>query len=71
MLPQNESALDRGIRLIIGIALGALVFTILTGVWQIVVAIVAAVLLLTAVVGFCPLYALFRISTKSGKRAQA
>ncbi len=71
MLPQNESALDRVIRLVIGIGLGILVFTSLTGVWQIIAAVVAAVMLLTAAVGFCPLYALFRISTKSGKRAQA
>ncbi len=71
MFPQNESALDRVIRLVLGIVLGVLVFTSLTGVWQIVAAVVAAILLLTAAVGFCPLYALFRISTKSGKRAQA
>lgn len=70
MFPQNVSALDRVIRLVIGIALGALVFTSLTGVWQIVVAVVAAVFLLTAAVGFCPIYALLYISTKSGKRAQ-
>jgi hypothetical protein len=71
MFRQNESALDRVIRLVIGVALGILVFTTLTGAWQIVAAIVAAVMLLTGAVGFCPLYALFRISTKSTKRAQA
>ncbi len=71
MFPQNEGALDRVIRLVIGVALGALVFTSLTGVWQIVAAIVAAILLLTAAVGFCPLYALFRVSTKSTGRARA
>ena len=71
MIPQNESALDRVIRFVIGIGLGVLVFTSLAGVWQIIAAVVAAVLLLTAAVGFCPLYALFRISTKPGKRAQA
>lgn len=70
MFPQNVSALDRVIRLVVGIALGALVFTSLAGVWQIVVAVVAAVFLLTAAVGFCPIYALLHISTKSGKRAQ-
>ena len=71
MFSQNESALDRVIRLVIGVGLGILVFTSLTGVWQIIAAVVAAIMLLTAAVGFCPLYALFHISTKSTKRAQA
>lgn len=69
-MPQNEGVIDRIIRLVLGVALGILVFTSLTGVWQIVVAVVAAILLVTAAVGFCPLYALFRINTKPGKRAQ-
>lgn len=68
MLPQNESALDRLIRAIVGVGLGILTFTLLTGAWQIIVGIVAAVLLVTAAVGFCPLYALLRIST-NGRRA--
>lgn len=64
MFPQNEGALDRVIRLVLGIGVGVAVFTVLTGVWQIVAAIVAAILLLTAVIGFCPIYAVFRISTR-------
>lgn len=68
MLPQNEGVLDRLIRALVGVALGIVMFTALTGVWQIIVGIVAAVLLVTAVVGFCPLYALLRIST-NGRRA--
>lgn len=68
MLPQNEGMLDRLIRALVGVALGIVMFTLLTGVWQIVVGVVAAVLLVTAAVGFCPLYALLRIST-NGRRA--
>lgn len=68
-MPQNESALDRILRAILGIALVIVMFTWLSGVAQIIAGVVAAVLLVTAAVGFCPLYALLRISTKSRGRA--
>ncbi|HEX8997072.1 MAG TPA: DUF2892 domain-containing protein [Ktedonobacterales bacterium] len=68
MLRQNESALDRIIRALIGIALAVVTFTVLSGVAQIIAGIVAALLLVTAAVGFCPLYALLRIGTKSSSR---
>ncbi|HEX9037145.1 MAG TPA: DUF2892 domain-containing protein [Ktedonobacterales bacterium] len=71
MIPQNEGALDRVLRFVVGAVFAVLVFTTFTGVWQIVVGVVAAILLVTAVVGFCPLYALFRLNTKGGRRAQA
>ncbi len=64
MFALNEGALDRIIRFVAGVGIGVAVFTVLTGVWQIVAAVVAAILLLTAIVGFCPLYALLRISTR-------
>ncbi len=68
-MPQNESALDRILRAILGIALVIVMFTWTTGVAQIIVGIIAAVLLVTAAIGFCPLYALLHISTKSRSRA--
>lgn len=46
------------------LGIGIAVFTLLTGVWQIVAAVVAAILLLTGLVGFCPIYALLRISSR-------
>jgi hypothetical protein len=64
MFAQNEGTVDRAIRIIAGLGLGIAVFTLLTGVWQIVVAVVAAILLVTGLVGFCPLYSLLRISTR-------
>ncbi len=64
MFPRNEGALDRAIRLALGIAAGVAVFTILTGFWQIIGAVVAAILLVTAAVGFCPIYALLHLSTR-------
>jgi hypothetical protein len=65
MFPQNEGALDRIIRVVAGVGLGIVVFMLLTGVWQIVAGVVAAILLVTGLVGFCPLYALLRIDTRS------
>jgi hypothetical protein len=61
----NESGMDRIIRALVGIVLLALYFTgTVTGGLGIAFIVVGAVLLLTGVVGFCPLYALLRINTK-------
>ena len=65
----NESSIDRAVRIVLGIALaavalgGAVSAPLLYGVW-----IVAAIALVTGIVGFCPLYALLRVSTKSKAR---
>ena len=66
----NESATDRVVRVIAGLVLlSAWVFGWMSGVWMVVFAIVGAILLLTGLVGFCPLYSLFGASTKPRKRA--
>jgi Protein of unknown function (DUF2892) len=65
----NEAPIDRAVRIVLGIALaavalgGAVSAPLLYGVW-----IVAAIALVTGIVGFCPLYALLRVSTKSKAR---
>jgi len=65
----NESSIDRAVRIVLGIALaavalgGAVSAPLNYGVW-----IVAAIALVTGIVGFCPLYALLRVSTKSKAR---
>ena len=60
----NESGLDRVIRVIVGVALLALYFVhIVAGGLGIVAVIIGADLLITGVVGFCPLYALLKIQT--------
>jgi uncharacterized membrane protein YjjP (DUF1212 family) len=62
----NEAPIDRVIRIVLGIGLaavalgGAVTAPLLYGVW-----VVAAIALVTGIVGFCPLYALLRVSTKS------
>jgi len=65
MMKQNMSSTDRIIRAIVAVVLAALVFfNVLTGTAAIVLGIVAGIFLLTALIGFCPLYTLFKFSTK-------
>jgi Protein of unknown function (DUF2892) len=70
MFPRNEGALDRIIRFVAGLGLGIVAVVALTGPWQIVAGVVAAILLVTGLVGFCPLYALLRIDTR-GREVRA
>jgi hypothetical protein len=61
-LPKNEGALDRIIRAILGVGAGiGSIFT--TGILQIALGIISAVLIITAITGFCGLYALLGINT--------
>jgi hypothetical protein len=60
----NEGTVDRIIRVIVGIAL--LAFGLFGGIsgWLLwVVYILGAILLVTGIAGFCPLYALLKFST--------
>ncbi|AZA14221.1 DUF2892 domain-containing protein [Corynebacterium choanae] len=61
-MKRNESTIDRLGRAIVAVAavVGAMATT---GVWSIVLWVVAAIMAVTAVAGFCPLYTLFRINT--------
>jgi hypothetical protein len=68
-LGQNESTIDRVIRVIAGLALVALAVTgVVAAPWTYALWAVAAILLITGAVGFCPLYAIFRFSTRSATR---
>ncbi|ABU58868.1 MULTISPECIES: DUF2892 domain-containing protein [Roseiflexus] len=69
MLPVNESVFDRDIRLGIGLLLFLFGFFGLTGIWQIVLTVVAVLLILSAVTGFCPLYALLHVRTTSSRQS--
>jgi len=61
----NESAVDRVIRTIIGLAMLALGWGgILTGTLGVVFKVLGFIPLLTGIVGWCPLYSLFKIQTK-------
>ena len=63
MLPVNESVLDRDIRLGVGLLMFLFGFFGLTGIWQIMLTVIAVLLILSAVTGFCPLYAVLHVNT--------
>ena len=55
------SNLDRGIRVILGVALLSLILFLSGGIrW---IGLIGLIPLLTGIVGFCPLYALFKFKT--------
>ena len=61
---KNESLIDRVIRIALALVIAILYFSgTISGAIGIILLIVALVLLLTGIVGFCPLYALLKIST--------
>lgn len=55
----NEGTLDRAVRVVIGVVLLSLVFVGPQTLWG----LVGIVPLLTGIVGFCPAYKLFGLST--------
>lgn len=61
----NLGTLDRGVRILLAAAAAVLYFTdVLPGTSGIVVLVLAAVFLLTGMVGACPLYMPFGITTR-------
>lgn len=61
----NESGLDRIIRIVLGLVLLYLGFSgVVGGSLGVLLIILGFIPLLTGVVGWCPLYALFKIRTK-------
>jgi hypothetical protein len=68
-MPKNMGTVDRVIRVILAAVVAVLFATgQLSGTAAIVLGILAVVFLLTSLVGFCPLYFPFKISTR-GKDA--
>ena len=64
-LHRNVGTIDRVVRIIAGLGLAAaLVAGAINGPLAAVVGVVAGLLVVTGAIGFCPLYALFRISTR-------
>lgn len=67
-MPKNMGLIDRVIRVLLAGLVALLYFTNqITGLAAIILGIVAAVILVTAILGFCPLYLPFGISTKKKK----
>jgi Protein of unknown function (DUF2892) len=66
-MKRNLSNTDRMIRVVLAAAFAYLYFSgIVTGAFGIVLLVLGAVFLLTAIVAFCPLYAPFKFSTYKG-----
>ena len=64
-MKNNMSSMDRIIRTVVAVIIGVLIFTnAVSGTFAIILGIVAVILLVTALIGFCPLYSLFKFSTK-------
>ncbi len=69
-MPKNMGLIDKLVRIAAAIAVAVLIFTgTLAGTPAIVLGIVAAVFVLTSVVGTCPLYLPFKIDTRGKKKA--
>ena len=69
-LATNEGSIDRAVRVILGITLvGVVIAGSLTTPLLYLVGVVAALLLVTGAIGFCPLYAALRISTAGNRVA--
>jgi hypothetical protein len=70
MFCHNEGKIDRGVRVMLGLALmaGGLVMAAPWGlawsiVWGSILGIVGLILLISGAMGWCPIYALFEFST--------
>lgn len=63
-MKKNMGSLDRIIRIALAVIIAILYFAnVISGTWAIILGILALVLLLTGLVGVCPLYMLLRTST--------
>lgn len=64
-MKKNMGTLDRILRLALVVVISIMYFTdAITGPWAIVLLVLSGVLLITSVLGVCPLYTPFGISTR-------
>ncbi len=62
----NMGSLDRIIRFLIVVVVAVLYFSgVISGTLALILGILAIIFLLTSLVGFCPLYVPFKISTRN------
>lgn len=68
-MKRNVGTLDRWIRFLIGIVLAALFFTdTVTGIPGYIIAFLACSIPLSGLIGYCPFYTLFGVSTCNIKK---
>ncbi len=64
-MKKNMGTVDRVIRVSLVVLIAILYFTnVISGTWVIILGVLAVVFLATSLVGFCPLYLPFGISTR-------
>ena len=69
-MKKNMGNADRIVRLLVAAIIAVLYFTnIITGTLGIVLFVLAAVFVLTSLISYCPLYAIFGFSTCETKKA--
>jgi uncharacterized membrane protein HdeD (DUF308 family) len=64
---KNEASWDRIVRVVAGVGLVGFGIGVFASPWSWLAAVVGAVLLVTGIVGFCPLYALLHLRTNGGE----
>jgi hypothetical protein len=68
-MKNNVGTIDKAIRILIAVAIIALYFThIISGIFGIVLLVVAGVLILTSIAGICPLYSVLKVNTIGKKK---
>ncbi len=68
MMNINMGKIDRVVRIAVALAIAVLIyFKVLTGALAIILGIIGGVFVLTSIVGTCPIYLPFGLSTKGKK----
>lgn len=63
-MTKNMGTVDRIVRFVIAVAVAILYFTgVISGTLAIILGVLAVIFLATSIIGFCPLYAPFKLST--------
>ena len=64
-MTKNMGTVDRIVRFVVAVAVAILYFTgVISGTLAIILGVLAIIFLATSIVGFCPLYAPFKLSTR-------
>jgi len=64
-MKRNMSTLDRILRLVLVVLIAIMYFTdAITGTWALILLVISGILLITGLLGVCPLYVPFGISTR-------
>jgi O-antigen/teichoic acid export membrane protein len=64
MFSPNVGGADRIFRIILGLVLLVLAFLVTGGFWAIVAGLFGVIFIVTGIIGWCPLYLLFKFSTR-------